>query len=67
MRVFEFTKTHFQQIRFVQDWFDYADSKIEKDIPVETGYAGFKLLHPRGLNESGGALNDSQAVGLPMQ
>jgi len=51
VRIFEFSKTHVQQLRFVQDWFDYADLKIQKDIPVETGYAGFKLLHP--LNKPG--------------
>jgi glucans biosynthesis protein len=51
VRIFEFTKTHVQQVRFVQDWFDYADLKIEHDIPVETGYAGFRLLY--ALNKPG--------------
>ncbi|HEX8296711.1 MAG TPA: glucan biosynthesis protein G [Chthoniobacteraceae bacterium] len=46
IRAFEFTKTHVQRIRFVQDWFDYSDLKIEKQIPADTGYAGFKVAHP---------------------
>jgi glucans biosynthesis protein len=51
VRVFEFTKTHVQRVRFVQDWFDYSDLGIERQVPAETGYAGFKIAHP--LNKPG--------------
>lgn len=46
VHMFEFTKTHVQRIRFVQDWFDYSDLGIERQVPAETGYAGFKIAHP---------------------
>ncbi|MDQ3621827.1 MAG: glucan biosynthesis protein G [Verrucomicrobiota bacterium] len=51
VRTFEFTKAHVQRIRFVQDFFDYSDLKIENQIPANTGYAGFKIAHP--LNKPG--------------
>jgi len=51
VHLFEFTKTHVQRIRFVQDWFDYADLGIERHVPADTGYAGFKIKHP--LNKPG--------------
>ena len=41
----EFTLTHVQPIRFAQDFFDYRSLKIQKKIPADTGYAGFRLLH----------------------
>jgi glucans biosynthesis protein len=41
----EFTATHVQQIRFVQDFFDYGDLNIQDEIPANTGYAGFRLLY----------------------
>jgi periplasmic glucans biosynthesis protein len=47
----EFTLTHVQLVRFVQDFFNYRGLKIEKQIPADTGYAGFRLLHE--LNEPG--------------
>lgn len=40
----EFTLTHTQPIRFMQDFFDYRSLKIQKQIPADTGYAGFRLL-----------------------
>jgi glucans biosynthesis protein len=43
VRIFEFAKSHVQRIRFVQDWFDYSDLKIQSHIPADTGYAGFKM------------------------
>lgn len=46
VKVNEFTSTHVQNIRFVQDFFDYGNLKIQKQIPAKTGYAGFKLLYP---------------------
>jgi len=46
VRVNEFTLTHAQPVRFVQDFFDYGALKIQRQIPAETGYAGFKLLYP---------------------
>ena len=47
--VHEFTLTHAQSIPFVQDFFNYGGLKIQKKIPANTGYAGFKILYP--LNE----------------
>lgn len=46
IHVYEFTQTHVQPIRFVQDWFDYHSLRFPKQIPADTGYAGFKLLYP---------------------
>jgi len=44
IHVSEFTLTHSQPIRFVQEFFDYGNLKIAKKIPANTGYAGFRLL-----------------------
>ena len=41
----EFTLTHVQPIRFMLDSFNYRNLKIQKQIPADTGYAGFKLLY----------------------
>jgi glucans biosynthesis protein len=41
----EFNATHAQPIRFAQDFFEYGKLKMEKRIPAETGYAGFRLLN----------------------
>jgi glucans biosynthesis protein len=49
IKVYEFTLTHVQPIRFVQDWFDYRSLKLPRQVPADTGYAGFKILYP--LNE----------------
>ena len=46
----EFTLTHVQPIRFVQDFFDYGNLDIRNQIPVNTGYAGFRILYP--LNQT---------------
>jgi glucans biosynthesis protein len=51
VRVHEFTKTHVQRVRFVKDFFDYSDLEIQRHIPANTGYAGFKIAHP--LNKPG--------------
>ena len=51
VRIFEFTKTFVQRIRFVRAWFNYSDLKIENKIPADTGYAGFKIAYP--LNKPG--------------
>jgi glucans biosynthesis protein len=45
VHVNEFTATHVQPIRFVQDFFNYGDLHIQNQIPVDTGYAGFRLLN----------------------
>jgi glucans biosynthesis protein len=42
----EFTLTHSQVIRFVQDFFDYRQLQMPQKVPPNTGYAGFRLLHP---------------------
>ncbi|SPE55583.1 glucan biosynthesis protein, periplasmic (fragment) [Verrucomicrobia bacterium] len=41
----EFTITHVQPIRFVQDFFNYRSLHIQNQIPADTGYAGFRLLY----------------------
>lgn len=51
VHVNEFTLTHVQPIRFVQDFFNYRSLRIQNQIPAETGYAGFRLLYP--LNAEG--------------
>ncbi|HSY18866.1 MAG TPA: glucan biosynthesis protein G [Candidatus Acidoferrales bacterium] len=40
----EFTASHTQPIRFVQDFFNYHSLNIGKQIPSDTGYAGFRIL-----------------------
>jgi glucans biosynthesis protein len=51
VHVNEFTSTHVQPIRFVQDFFNYRALHIQNQIPTDTGYAGFRLLNQ--LNEPG--------------
>ncbi len=46
VHVNEFTETHTQPIRFVQDFFDYGKLDIANQIPSKTGYAGFRILYP---------------------
>ncbi len=46
VRLFEFTNTHMQRIRFSKEFFDYGKLDIQDKIPVETGYAGIKILNP---------------------
>ena len=50
VHVNEFTLTHVQPIRFVQDFFDYGNLRIQNQIPANTGYAGFRILYP--LNQT---------------
>jgi glucans biosynthesis protein len=50
VHVNEFTSTHTQPIRFVQDFFDYGKLDIANKIPTKTGYAGFRVLYP--LNQT---------------
>ena len=46
VRLNEFTLTHVQPIRFVQDFFNYRKLHLAKQVPADTGYAGFKVLYP---------------------
>jgi glucans biosynthesis protein len=46
VHIYEFTLTHVQPIRFVQDFFDYGRLHIQNEIPANTGYAGFRILYP---------------------
>jgi periplasmic glucans biosynthesis protein len=46
IHAYEFTATHVQPIRFVQDFFDYGKLDIANQIPTKTGYAGFRILYP---------------------
>lgn len=50
IHLYEFTQTSVQPIRFVQDWFNYRALHLPKQIPADTGYAGFRILNQ--LNES---------------
>src|SRR5580693_419707 len=50
VHIYEFTLTHVQPIRFVQDFFDYGKLDIANAIPSKTGYAGFRVLYP--LNQT---------------
>jgi periplasmic glucans biosynthesis protein len=45
VKIHEFTPSHVQEIRFVQDFFDYRKLNLRKTLPADTGYAGFKLLY----------------------
>ncbi len=46
----EFSLNYVQPVRFVQDFFDYGKLRIKKQIPANTGYAGFRILYP--LNDT---------------
>jgi glucans biosynthesis protein len=50
VHIYEFTLTHVQPIRFVQEFFDYGKLDIANEIPSKTGYAGFRILYP--LNQT---------------
>jgi periplasmic glucans biosynthesis protein len=39
----EFSSTHVQPVRFVPDFFDYRALHLPKEIPANTGYAGFRV------------------------
>jgi glucans biosynthesis protein len=39
----EFSATHVQPVRFTPDFFDYRALRLPKEIPANTGYAGFRL------------------------
>ena len=45
VHVNEFTPTHTQPIRFVQDFFNYHQLNIARQIPTDMGYAGFRVLN----------------------
>jgi glucans biosynthesis protein len=45
VHIYEFTLTHVQPVRFVQDFFNYRSLKIQNQIPADTGYAGFRVLN----------------------
>jgi periplasmic glucans biosynthesis protein len=59
----EFTLTAVQPIRFVQDFFNYRGLRIQKQIPANTGYAGFRILNelnqPNKWDELGAFLGAS--------
>ena len=64
VHMYEFTPMHVQPIRFVQDFFDYGHlHNIASQIPVNTGYAGFRVLYalnqPGQLDELGAFLGAS--------
>jgi glucans biosynthesis protein len=63
VKINEFTSTHVQPIRFVQDFFDYRKLGVKKNIPADAGYAGFKLLYrlndPNRWDELGSFLGAS--------
>ncbi len=51
VHIYEFTATHWQPIRFAENFFDYGDLHIQNEIPANTGYAGFRILYQ--LNQPG--------------
>jgi glucans biosynthesis protein len=51
VQINEFTSTHVQSVRFVQEFFNYGALTIQKQIPARTGYAGFKLIYPLNTPE----------------
>ena len=51
VRINEFSFNYVQPVRFVQDFFDYGGMKLQKHIPANTGYAGFRLIY--ALNKPG--------------
>jgi glucans biosynthesis protein len=63
VRINEFTLTHAQPIRFVQEFFDYGTTRLERRVPANTGYAGFRLLYelnkPEQMDELGAFLGAS--------
>jgi glucans biosynthesis protein len=46
VQVNEFTHTHCQRLRFVQDFFDYSRSGMTANLPPTLGYAGLRLHFP---------------------
>ena len=46
VRINEFTATYTQPIPFVADFFDYDGLNIKNQIPLNTGYAGFRIQYP---------------------
>jgi glucans biosynthesis protein len=63
VHIYEFSENYVQQIRFVQDFFDYGKLRIKNQIPINTGYAGFRVLcplnQPDKLDELGAFLGAS--------
>src|SRR5258708_10465789 len=63
VRINEFSFNYVQPVRFVQDFFDYGKLHIKKQIPTNTGYAGYRLLYalnsPDRLDELGAFLGAS--------
>lgn len=51
VHIFEFVPGRDQEIRFVSDFFDYQNLKLPRQVPPDTGYAGFRVLYP--LNQPG--------------
>ncbi len=45
VRINEFVNGNVQDIRFVADFFDYATLRFKKQVPADTGYAGFRVLN----------------------
>lgn len=50
VHISEFALKQLEPIPFRTNFFNYRSLKIQKQIPTETGYAGFRVLHP--LNET---------------
>jgi glucans biosynthesis protein len=52
-----------QDVRFVSDFFDYGNLHFKKQVPADTGYAGFRVLYalnqPNKLDELGSFLGAS--------
>jgi glucans biosynthesis protein len=65
----EFSSTHVQPVRFVPDFFDYRSLRLPKEIPANTGYAGFRVnlnwdnFVGRGTNHPAGAAEKWDEMG----
>jgi glucans biosynthesis protein len=59
----EFSGGYLQPVRFVQEFFDYGNLHIKKQIPPDTGYAGFRVLcalnQPDKMDELGSFIGAS--------
>lgn len=46
VQINEFTATHSQTIRYLQQFFDYGDLKWPRSLSSSLGYAGFRVMYP---------------------
>lgn len=63
VKVNEFSLNYVQRVPFVLDFFDYGKLRIRTQIPLNTGYAGFRILNalnqPDKMDELGSFIGAS--------